>query len=279
MSSPRVRRLESDHQKIMSRFAAWPRIEIILADGQPPDRYQIQYNIKGLDVSADGQRPGKERNMHILDIFLGLEYPRRAPQLKLLTPIFHPNFINRDVCAQDIYAASEGLDDLIVRVGRMIAYQEYNIRSPLNALAAQWAAENSPKLPLDAREVSPTSEGSSVSGSIEAEPATEPWEDQIKIGGQVEAYSATASNDPVDCKCPECQLLFRSPAEQVGEIVQCPSCNASFMVAVSVDQEADRNAVQRYRCPHCAQLIEADASMEGSEVGCPSCQGVIILGG
>ena len=183
MSSPRVRRLESDHQRIMSRFAAWPRIEIILADGQPPDRYRILYNINGIDVAEDGQRPGKQRDKHILEIELGLGYPRRAPQLRLLTPIFHPNFINNDVCAQDIYAASEGLDDLIIRIGRMIAYQEYNIRSPLNALAAQWAAENSLQLPLDGREVSPLTEASSVSGATATESITESWEDQIKIGG------------------------------------------------------------------------------------------------
>ena len=279
MSSPRVRRLESDHQRIMSRFAAWPRIEIILADGQPPDRYRILYNINGIDVAEDGQRPGKQRDKHILEIELGLGYPRRAPQLRLLTPIFHPNFINNDVCAQDIYAASEGLDDLIIRIGRMIAYQEYNIRSPLNALAAQWAAENSLQLPLDGREVSPLTEASSVSGATATESITESWEDQIKIGGQVEPYSNTADSEPVECECPECQLLIRTSVEQVGEIVQCPSCNASFMVTVPGDQEAERNAVQKYTCPHCAQPIEADASMEGFEVGCPSCQGMITLGG
>jgi len=279
MSSPRVRRLESDHQRIISRFAGWPRIEVILADGQPPDRYRILYNINGFDVAEDVERPGKQRDKHILEIELGLGYPRLAPQLRLLTPIFHPNFINNDVCAQDIYAASEGLDDLIIRIGRMIAYQEYNIRSPLNAFAAKWASENSLQLPLDGGEVSPSTETSSVSGATAAESITESWEDQVKIGGQVEPYSNTADSKPVECECPECQLLIRTSVEQVGEIVQCPSCNASFMVTVPMDQEAESNAVKSYTCPHCAQLIEADASMEGIEVGCPSCQGMITLGG
>jgi hypothetical protein len=77
----------------------------------------------------------------------------------LLTPLFHPNFNNSDVCAQDNYAASEGLDDLIVRIGRMIAYQEYNTKSPLNGLAAKWAEENSSSLPVDRREISPSAQG------------------------------------------------------------------------------------------------------------------------
>jgi predicted Zn finger-like uncharacterized protein len=277
MSSPRVRRLQSDYMRITKRFAGWPLIEVKLADGQPPDRYRIIYNIKGLDASADGQI--FERNEHVLEVYLGLEYPRRAPQLRLLTPIFHPNFNNTDVCAQDIYAASEGLDDLIIRIGRMVAYQEYNTKSPLNGYAAKWAEENIHKLPVDPREISPFAKEYFVPEVDVVQPISESWEDQIKIGGQVDVYSHTDENIPVQYKCPECETLMQSHPEQAGEIVQCPSCSASFMVAVSVDQEADRNAVQRYRCPHCAQLIEADASMEGSEVGCPSCQGVIILGG
>jgi hypothetical protein len=59
------------------------------------------------------------------------------------------------VCIGDFWAASEGLDDLIIRIGRMITYQEYNTKSPLNGLAAKWAAQNASLLPIDARNVSP----------------------------------------------------------------------------------------------------------------------------
>jgi hypothetical protein len=40
----------------------------------------------------------------------------------------------------------------------MIAYQEYNTRSPLNGLAAKWAAEHLSELPIDTRIVAPPSE-------------------------------------------------------------------------------------------------------------------------
>ncbi len=53
------------------------------------------------------------------------------------------------------WAASESLDDLIVRIGRMISYQEYNTKSPLNGLAAKWAAQNSHLLPVDPRPIAP----------------------------------------------------------------------------------------------------------------------------
>ena len=77
----------------------------------------------------------------------------------MLTPVFHPNFDDSSVCIGDFWAASESLDDLIIRIGRMITYQEYNTKSPLNGLAAKWAAQNTHLLPVDPRAVAPPLEG------------------------------------------------------------------------------------------------------------------------
>jgi hypothetical protein len=96
-----------------------------------------------------------ERNDHLLEVNLSLGYPRRAPQCRMLTPVFHPNFDDSSVCIGDFWAASESLDDLIIRIGRMISYQEYNTKSPLNGLAAKWAAQNSNLLPVDPRPIAP----------------------------------------------------------------------------------------------------------------------------
>ena len=152
-NSPRVRRLRNDHGRVTSRFADWPLIQIEHADGNPPDKYRVWYHVQGLYVSGNGDI--LERNEHVVEIKLGLQYPRRPPQCKLLTPLFHPNFNNTEVCAQDNYAAAEGLDDLIIRIGRMIAYQDFNTKSPLNGIAAKWAAEHRAMLPVDAREIAP----------------------------------------------------------------------------------------------------------------------------
>ena len=102
--------------------------------------YRFTYFVKGLFVSSSGEI--LERDTHVLEINLTLGYPRRAPQCRLLNPIFHPNFDESTVCIGDFWAASEELDDLVVRIGRMIAYQEYNTKSPLNGLAAKWAAQH-----------------------------------------------------------------------------------------------------------------------------------------
>jgi ubiquitin-protein ligase len=159
-NSPRVRRLRNDYERVTSRFADWPLIRIEHADGSPPDTYRVWFHIKGLYVSGNGDI--LERDEHVVEIKLGLQYPRRPPQCKLLTPLFHPNFNNSEVCAQDNYAAAEGLDDLIIRIGRMIAYQDYNTKSPLNGIAAKWAAEHRTMLPVDAREIAPPAQVESI---------------------------------------------------------------------------------------------------------------------
>jgi ubiquitin-protein ligase len=158
MLSPRIRRLKLDHDSLLKRFSGWPLIRMVGTAGMPPELYRFQYLIRGLYVAPDGAI--LERNDHLLEVNLSLGYPRRAPQCRMLTPVFHPNFDDSSVCIGDFWAASEGLDDLIIRIGRMISYQEYNTKSPLNGLAAKWAAQNTQLLPVDPRPIAPPLEQS-----------------------------------------------------------------------------------------------------------------------
>ena len=167
MSSPRIRRLQSDYEKMTRRFGRSSLIRIESTDGVPPEKYVVTYSIKGLYAEPDGTL--KERSLHRMEVNLTLGYPRRQPQCKMLTPIFHPNITESSVCAGDFYAASEGLDDLIIRIGRMIAYQAFNVKSPLNGIAARWAEKNDSRLPVDPRELAP-----SESTSPSAAPASQP---------------------------------------------------------------------------------------------------------
>jgi len=178
--SPRVRRLKLDYELLSNRFRDWPLIQISGTAGMPPEVYRFTYHIRGLCVAANGDIV--ERHEHVMEVNLSLGYPRRPPHCRMLTPIFHPNFDASSVCIGDFWAASEGLDDLIVRVGRMVAYQEYNTKSPLNGLAAKWAAQHPELLPVDPREVAPPSvdvparvaTAAAAAGVQNASPATAP---------------------------------------------------------------------------------------------------------
>jgi ubiquitin-protein ligase len=68
------------------------------------------------------------RDVHLLEVNLSLGYPRRTP-CRMLTPVFHPNFDDAQVCIGDFWAASEGLDDLVLRIGRMICYKSTTSRA------------------------------------------------------------------------------------------------------------------------------------------------------
>jgi len=153
MTPPRIRRLTQDYELLQRILKDWPVIQITGTAGLPPEVYRFTYKIRGLFVAASGDI--LERDTHVLEVNLSLAYPRRAPQCRMLTPVFHPNFDETTVCIGDFWAASEGLDDLIIRIGRMIAYQEYNTKSPLNGLAAKWAAQNPHLLPVDPQNIAP----------------------------------------------------------------------------------------------------------------------------
>ena len=184
MASPRTRRLKLDHETLTKRFAGSPVITIIGMAGLPPEMYRFQYKLKGIYVTPAGEI--LERDAHVLEVHLSLEYPRRAPQCRMLTPVFHPNFDDASVCIGDFWAASEGLDDLVIRIGRMIAYQEYNTRSPLNGLAAKWAAEHLNLLPIDPRTVAPPLDVQEEAILAPA-PKEDPWGGTVRVAETVPA--------------------------------------------------------------------------------------------
>ncbi len=187
MASPRTRRLLLDEQRLQRLFQDWPLIRITGRAGIPAEIYRITYNIRGLYVSPSGEI--LERDSHVLEINLSLGYPRRAPQCRMLTPVFHPNFDDSMVCVGDFWAASEGLDDLILRIGRMIAYQEYNTKSPLNGLAAKWAAQNSHLLPIDPRPIAPPSRDGLQETGGQQEPSPPPLPASEEAAGDHDPWS------------------------------------------------------------------------------------------
>jgi ubiquitin-protein ligase len=197
MLSPRIRRLKLDHDQLVQKFAGWPLIQITGTAGMPPEVYRFVYKIKGLFVSPTGEI--QERQEHHLEVSLSLGYPRRAPQCRMLTPVFHPNFDDSTVCIGDFWAASEGLDDLIIRIGRMIAYQEYNTKSPLNGLAAKWAELHAHLFPVEPRDIAPPLEKRAGPSEQSAPVATSGSEEQTVALEPAPATSdatPTASLDP-----------------------------------------------------------------------------------
>jgi tetratricopeptide (TPR) repeat protein/ubiquitin-protein ligase len=149
----RTRRLIADAEQIRRAFGRESLIRLQDTEGEPPELYRIEYHVHGLARGPDGQPV--LRDTHLVEIQLTSEYPRVSPRCRVLTPIFHPNIDPSTICVGDHWAAGERLVDLVVRIGEMIAYQAYNIKSPLDGEAAMWADLNQQRLPLVGRDLRP----------------------------------------------------------------------------------------------------------------------------
>ena len=150
---PRQRRLASDFRKMQERFSAFPLIHLERVGGNPPENYVVSYHIRGIERVIDEQVT--YRDYHEVEIKLPGTYPRTPPTCRMLTPIFHPNIEPAIICIGDHWTAAERLCDLVVRIGEMIAYQAYNIKSPLDGEAAMWADLHQGMLPVDGRDLTP----------------------------------------------------------------------------------------------------------------------------
>lgn len=154
LMSPRLRRLFADFQRLTKIFEGHPYIAVKSVVGNPPEEYIIEYQVAGLR-EVNGKI--EEGRGHKARIKLPAGYPREAPLCQMLTPVFHPNIAPHAICIADAgqWSASEPLHELVIRIGQMICYQRYNVKSPLNGEAARWASENIGRLPADKANLEP----------------------------------------------------------------------------------------------------------------------------
>jgi len=145
--SARLRRLASDYENLKLEFARHPHIDIEPIAGDPPDKYLVTYKIKGFKLDEKTGKPVLT-NRHQVEVYLHAAYPREKPRCQMKTPIFHPNF-RFQVCIGDYWGAGERLTDIIIQIGDMIQYKNYNPKSPLNMEASHWARENTHLFPAD----------------------------------------------------------------------------------------------------------------------------------
>lgn len=146
VGTPRLRRLYADYQAVRAEFAGHPHIDVRPLYGNPPEAYEITYRIPGVVLDPATNQP-VVCHEHRARLYLHRDYPREKPKCVMETPIFHPNF-GSYICIDDYWAAGETLVDIIIHIGQMIQYQNYNPRSPLNPVAARWAAMHQDLFPV-----------------------------------------------------------------------------------------------------------------------------------
>lgn len=145
MSSPRLKRLERDFAAISQRFENHPHITVQPIGSTPPSKYRIIYRVPSLRV--DGADRLTISDLTVVELTLPIDYPKAKPTAVTMERVFHPNFGDY-VCIADFWSPAQKLDDIILEIGEMLQWQKYNIRSPLDAVAAQWATKHLDEIPV-----------------------------------------------------------------------------------------------------------------------------------
>lgn len=125
-------------------------LKIISKKGNPPFEYVIEYNCRGVEKLQVNEPI--YRNNHRIQIALGNSYPQEKPDVKFLTPIFHPNvWENLTICLGNYWTMAETVPELVIRVGKIIQYSKdvLNLNSPANGSAKNWAQKNMSRFPVD----------------------------------------------------------------------------------------------------------------------------------
>jgi len=228
----RLVRLYNDYKEVTELIGNHPYIEIKDVMGDPPERYLINYKIKGLIQNG---KEIIEKDSHLCEIILSGDYPRYEPICRLISMVvFHPNIAPNKVCIADHWAAGESLADIIIRIGEMICYQNYNIKSPLNGEAAKWAEENIRRFPIDNVNLEPyrrTTGNQSEIKTVE-NPAYMPKEINVSEVNQDQNCSNCGASGKtisiIKCSnghfvCPDC-------------IIECKNCGKKLCVLCSLEK-------------------------------------------
>ena len=286
MSNVRLRRLQADYEKLRAFLAQQPRIRLIQAQGTPPERYQLEFQIKGLrEVDEQLQTVAN----HMVEIALPRSYPRLPPQCRMLTPVFHPNIAPHAICIGDHWNAGEPLWSMVARIGEMIAYQSYNTKSPLNGEAARWVESNLDKLPLDKTnfmldDVAPNGNAASHG---EAPLAQAPRGPELLVAPVAAPPAMRPPPLPASPALPRAKPLAAAPpAVATAAPVAAPapfalppnlspSLPSNPQPAAAPNTAAAANIV--IQCGQCSSRYSVPANAAGKKVRCKKCQAILVI--
>lgn len=273
MSSVRLRRLQADFEKLKHYISRHPRLMLVQAQGQPPEKYQIEYRVRSLRQKSDQL---EEVSSHLVEVTLPLSYPRLPPQCRMLTPVFHPNIAPHAICIGDHWSPGETLESIVRRIGEMLAYQSYNTKSPLNGEAARWVDQNLERLPLDrvsmdVEEKPGTGGHGATATTAHAAPATAAPRAGAAAHGHTPPGAAHSSHSHA---APHAHAPTRPPPHAEGHSPAQSHAAHGGHAAHATPPPAAAGALV-IACPACAARLRVTSAMAGKRVRCPKCQAAI----
>jgi ubiquitin-conjugating enzyme len=203
----RETRLKADHE-LLTALAAASTIFTCEPSGEPPDRYTLTFRGKGLGRDAASQSDIVPIELHQIDLRMSYSYPNSPPDIRWLTPIWHPNvsfsgFVN----LADIglaWTKEIPIDLVCERLWDIARGEIRNLNKATNYAAKNWfEKECAFSLPIDARPLRDKVVGSG-SNIVRYE---------RRVGDGVQLYGASATGEVmiIDESTPTPQIPQRQP--------------------------------------------------------------------
>jgi len=125
-------------------------------DGDPPTSYTVTFRGKAIKRDLASKAEVEIHELHRCQIRLPYSFPERPPEIRWLTPIFHPNIsFSGMIKLDDIglpWDKDLHLDVICERLWDMARLAFVNLDKATNYSAKNWVAKNSDvRLPVDPR--------------------------------------------------------------------------------------------------------------------------------
>ncbi len=153
--SNREERLAAELE-VMRALARESSILQFESQGDPPDRYTITLCGRGIKRAAAYRAEIEYVDRHECEIRLGYGFPERPPEVRWLTPIFHPNisysgYVNLKDCGL-VWEKDLALDVVCERIWDLARLAWFDLDTATNFSAKNWfGQEQQITLPVDAR--------------------------------------------------------------------------------------------------------------------------------
>ncbi len=142
--------------KLISALAEKSGILQFETDGNPPKLYKLKLLGKGIARVARSGQEVEYAELHQIEIRLGYAFPDRPPEIRWLTPIFHPNIsvighVRLDDCGLPWHEEMT-LDVVCERLWDVARGAYVDVDKSNNYTAKKWYSEqNVVSLPVDLR--------------------------------------------------------------------------------------------------------------------------------
>lgn len=159
------------HSEITTHFADDAFIRVLPVHGDPPDQYEVTYNLPG--TVKDETNQVHIVTGHVVTIAIPFGFPHFPPSCKPKSAIFHPDFDSAAICLSDFWQQDRHLSELIRYIGQLISGVHYSRENAFNEEAAAWYRDHRDQLPFvtlpsdDTADSSETSPPTIVSETLE----------------------------------------------------------------------------------------------------------------